>query len=76
LWLIEASSGKIQQLDPGGPVLYVTSPWSPDGRQLVLPFVYDSGTTNSPLIIYHILTRKVTRLAGFDRFSKQREAAW
>ena len=76
LWLIDVDSGKVQQLDPGGSALYTTNPWSPDGRQLVLPLVTDGGMTNSPLIIYDIPTREITRLAGFNTFSKQREAAW
>ena len=76
LWLIDAHSGESQQLDPGGSVLYMTNPWSPDGQQLVLSLVTDGGMTNSPLIIYDLSTRKVTRLVGFDTFSKQREAAW
>ena len=32
--------------------------------------------TNSPLIVYNVVTRKVTYLSGFEVFSKWREAAW
>ncbi len=76
LWLIDADSGRVQKLDPGGPALYVTNPWSPDSRQLILPFVYDGGLTSSTLNIYDLITGRTTRLSSFDAFSKEREAAW
>ncbi len=76
LWLLDAFSALPQQIDPGGISLYETNPWSPDGLQLILPLIYDGGMTNSPLIVYNVITHKTTHLAGFETFSKQREAAW
>jgi hypothetical protein len=76
LWLMDAFSGLPQQIDVGGSSLYETNPWSPDGHQLILPLIYEGGITNSPLIFYNIVTRKIAHLPDFETFSKQREAAW
>lgn len=78
LQIFDVRTGDHHILNTGGSPWYETNPWSPDGRRLVISYLWDGGETPSSLHIYDLESGQTTDIAGFENGFRKAgwEASW